>query len=350
MPSTNLRIVSLIPSATEIVTELGYGNYLVGRSHECDFPAFVQSLPVCTAPKFDPVGTSRQVHERVSELLLSALSVYKVDTDLLTQLQPTHIITQAQCEVCAVSLSDVEQAVTALTLNPQTSIPQTPIKVISLQPQRLADLWTDMVRVATMLNPKQSDLEQASVTATISSLRSRLPSQVASDEIRPSHVLSSGTPKQVIAHSAQPLAKRSYSKATRPKVVCIEWTDPLMAAGNWVPELVELAGGIDVCGKAGEHSDWMKWETLKATDPDIIIVMPCGYDMAQTQQATVEMAKYPDWSNLKAVKNNQVYLTDGNRYFNRPGPRLVESYEILAEIIQQKVVDEQRQPRGWEKF
>lgn len=332
-PAVDLRIVSLIPSATEIVAKLGYGDYLVGRSHECDFPASVQALPICTAPKFDPVGTSRQIHERVSELLISALSVYKVNTDLLAQLRPTHIITQAQCEVCAVSLSDVEQAVTALA-----SVEKTPIKVISLQPQRLADVWADMARVAKALDPTQADLTIATV---VDPLRSRLPLHLSS----PKHS------EQAIAQSIQTQTQAQSSQSTVVcKVVCIEWSDPLMAAGNWVPELVALAGGTDICGKAGEHSDWMSWEALKAADPDIIIVMPCGYDIAQTRQATTEMAAHPDWHSLKAVQNNRVYLTDGNQYFNRPGPRLVESYEILAEIIQHKAVSHQRQPLGWERF
>ncbi len=317
----DLRIVSLIPSATEIVAKLGYGKYLVGRSHECDFPAFVQSLPICTEPKFDPVGTSRQIHERVSELLISALSVYNVKTDLLAQLRPTHIVTQSQCEVCAVSLSDVEQAVKALidaAATDNLSSTLAPVQIISLQPERLADVWTDMARVAAALSHNQT----SSATAVINGLKSRLPSAVAT------------------AEGSQP----------RPNVVCVEWSDPLMAAGNWVPELVTLAGGADMCGKSGEHSDWMSWETLKTADPDMIIVMPCGYDIAQTRQATTEMATHPYWSTLSAVRHNRVYLTDGNQYFNRPGPRLVESYEILSEIIQQRAVDRQRQPLGWERF
>ncbi len=123
-----------------------------------------------------------------------------------------------------------------------------------------------------------------------------------------------------------------------------------MAAGNWVPELVSIAGGWDCFGKPGEHSDWMSWDELTSTDPDIIVVLPCGYDLAQTRQATEEMAKHPSWSQLKAVRTQNVYLTDGNQYFNRPGPRLVESGEILAEIIQKKAVNAQRRPRGWQNW
>ncbi|MGB7248611.1 MAG: cobalamin-binding protein [Phormidesmis sp.] len=313
MDTTDLRIVSLIPSATEIVAKLGYGRYLVGRSHECDFPAAVRSLPVCTEPKFDPVGTSAEIHQRVSELLASALSVYRVNTAVLADLQPTHIVTQAQCEVCAVSLSEVEQAVASLV-----GIAPDQIQVISLQPERLADIWTDMARVADALD--SSTAGQAAATATIEQLKARI--VVAGRE------------------NASPV----------PKVACIEWTEPLMAAGNWVPELVNLAGGDDCLGKAGAHSEWMSWQELAAADPDIIVVMSCGYTLAQTRKATMEMAAKPEWSTLKAVRSGRVYVTDGNQYFNRPGPRLVESWEILTEIIQQLPPNSDRQSAGWERF
>lgn len=316
-----LRIVSLIPSATEIVDCLGYGQYLVGRSHECDFPASVRNLPICTEPKFDPHGTSREIHNRVTDLLTSALSVYRVNTELLAELAPTHIITQAQCEVCAVSLSDVEQAANALVFEkaPATQSLQTqPLQIVSLQPNHLSDVWEDIQRVDTTL----SSGSNGTASSVIESLQQRL------------RAITSTPPNFSIP----------------PTVACIEWSDPLMAAGNWVPELVKLAGGNDCFGIAGTHSAWMSWEDLSAANPDIIIVMPCGYDLATTRQATEEMSAQAAWSQLNAVKNNQVYLTDGNQYFNRPGPRLVDSGEILAEIIQGKPVNAQRASIGWEKF
>ncbi len=309
-----LRIVSLIPSATEIVAKLGYERFLVGRSHECDYPPAVRSLPICTEPKFDPIGTSAEIHGRVSDLLASALSVYRVKTSVLAELRPTHVITQAQCEVCAVSLSDVEKAVTDLVT--AGSLEAEAIQVVSLQPERLADVWTDMARVAAALDDSAKNKESA--TAIIERLKKRLQPTEASEP--------------------------------RPKIACIEWTEPLMAAGNWVPELVAIGGGIDCFGKAGAHSEWMTWEALAAANPDVIVVMPCGYDMAQTRQATKELAAHAEWSQLKAVKNKRVYLTDGNQYFNRPGPRLVESGEILAEIIQGKPSNPNRQPPGWESL
>ncbi len=311
-----LRIVSLIPSATEIVASLGYGQYLVGRSHECDYPNVVQSLPICTEPKFDPVGTSEEIHGRVTELLTSALSVYRVKTEILADLRPTHIITQAQCEVCAVSLQDVEQAVTELVAADGSGDFQA-IQVVSLQPERLADIWTDMSRVAEALDSSPASRQLA--TNKIDQLKSRIVSIGYQSDRQP-----------------------------RPTVACIEWTEPLMAAGNWVPELVQLAGGDDCFGKSGVHSDWLTWAELAIANPDIIVIMPCGYELAQTRQAATEMAAHAEWHQLSAVKNKRVYVTDGNQYFNRPGPRLVESYEILVEIIQAQRVDHTRSPQGWE--
>ncbi|MEO0541770.1 MAG: cobalamin-binding protein [Cyanobacteria bacterium P01_A01_bin.105] len=292
---TPLRIVSLIPSATEIVAALGYGSALVGRSHECDYPHKVQTLPACTAPRFNPEGTSRAIHDRVTELLTSALSVYEVKVSTLAQLRPTHIITQAQCEVCAASLDEVQKAVECgLETQPQ---------VISLQPQVLADIWADLERVATALDPQDG---QARASRVIHALQQRL------------------------QHCTQPLS----DLPPHPTVACIEWTDPLMAAGNWVPELVTLAGGHCLFGKIGQHSPWLQWDELLAADPDLIVVMPCGYDLLKTQKAVEALSQDPHWADLRAVRNYRVYLTDGNQYFNRPGPRLVDSVEILAEILQ----------------
>lgn len=309
----DLRIVSLIPSATEIVAQLGLGQYLVGRSHECDFPAPVQALPVCTEPNFEPVGSSAEIHQRVSDLLQAALSIYRIKTDVLTQLQPTHIVTQAQCEVCAVSLSEVEAAVAELT--------QVEAQIISLQPTTLADVWADMHRVAEQIAPEKNRKENLA-EAAIAPLQARVQAC-----------------RQQFASSAHP-----------PTVACIEWTEPLMGAGNWIPELVKLAGGRALFGEVGQHSDWLSWPDLLAADPDMIVVMPCGYDLPQTRQATRLLAQNPSWPKLRAVQEGQVYLTDGNQYFNRPGPRLVDSLEILAEILHPALAQPRYKTVGWEPF
>ncbi len=295
------RIVSLIPSATEIVAALGLTASLVGRSHECDYPPQVQSLPVCTAPNLDPQGTSRQINDRVEDLLQAALSIYRIDLDLLEELQPTHVITQAQCEVCAVSLSEVEIAIAQFT--------RTTPQVISLEPRILNDVWQDIQQVAAKLEVDAEPL--------LTELKARL--EVC----------------------------RRRSPVKRPSVACIEWTDPLMAAGNWVPELVDIAGGRNLLGRTGQHSPWLDWEALITANPDIIVLMPCGFDLVQTRKAAQDLIQHPQWQQLQAVQTQQVFLTDGNQYFNRPGPRLVDSAELLAELINPAPTPVY-QGQGWE--
>ncbi|MEM6836561.1 MAG: cobalamin-binding protein [Cyanobacteria bacterium P01_C01_bin.120] len=303
-----LKIVSLLPSATEIIHALELTDYQVGRSHECDFPQSIASLPPCTAPKFNPQGTSREIHDRVTDLLQSALSVYQVKTDVLEALQPTHIVTQAQCEVCAVSLPEVETAVATLT--------GVPPQILSLQPNSLAEVWADLRRVAIALLGVTGE---ARANEAIAALQSR------------------------IQHCRQQVSGVSH----RPTVVCIEWPDPLMTAGNWVPELVTLAGGFPLLAKAGQHSPWITWNDLVKADPEVIILMPCGYDMATAAQESQSLLQHPYWSLLRAVKTDRVYIADGNQYFNRPGPRLVDSLEILVEILHPDWRSPQYEEQGW---
>ena len=303
----HLNIISLIPSATEIVALLGLTDRLLARSHECDYPPQVQDLPICTAPKFNPEGTSLEIHDRVTHLLQTALSVYEVKTDILSQLQPTHILTQAQCEVCAVSLADVEQAVATL-------MPTQP-QIISLQPNTLADVWADIERVGQVLG--------VTVEAPLSQLQQRVEACIQ--------------------------VTQSIPEADRPTVACIEWADPLMAAGNWIPELVQMAGGKSLFGTIGQHSPWLQWEELVAANPEVIILMPCGYGLDRTQQDLDHLAQQPQWATLQAVQTEQVYITDGNHYFNRPGPRLVDSLEILAEILHPDRLQYGYQGRGWRR-
>ena len=278
------RIVSLISSATEIVYALGAGDWLVGRSHECDYPPEVLALPVCSTPSFAVSGTSPEIDAQVKDRLRNALSIYEVNNLQLHQLQPTHILTQTQCEVCAVSLKDVERSV-ALQLLSQP-------KIISLQPNCLADVWNDIraIALSLLLDPEP----------LLTQLKARMPP-----------------------------VERSY----RPTVACIEWLNPLMAAGNWVPELVELAGGHNLFGEAGKHSPWMTWLELQEADPDIIIAMPCGFDEYRTRREMHWLEEQTGYADLSAVRNRQVYTVDGNAFFNRPGPRLAESYEQLKLIL-----------------
>ncbi len=299
------RIVSLIASATEIVCALGFEGQLVGRSHECDYPASVEQLPTCSTSKVNVDAASREIDDQVRTIVAEGLSVYRVDPDLLNELAPTVIITQTQCEVCAVSLKDVEQAVCKLV----RSRPD----VVSLEPMALGDIWRDIRTVASTLgNPGRGE-------ALVNDLTTRL------DRIQ----------------------ARAASRGDRPSIACIEWIDPLMIAANWVPELVECAGGMNLFGVAGKHSDYLGIEQLTAVDPDVLAVMPCGFDIERAGREMLPLAARPEWSRLSAVKGGRVAITDGNQYFNRPGPRVVESAEILAELLHPETCDFGHRGYGW---
>ncbi|GJL51235.1 MAG: cobalamin-binding protein [Nitrospirales bacterium] len=299
------RIVTLIPSATEMVCALGLENQLVGRSHECDFPPSVTHLPICTEPKFEVNGTSHEIDTRVKNLLGNALSVYRVFPDVLQDLQPDVIVTQTQCGVCAANLQDVELALDSwLGKRPA---------IISLQTTDLSGVWNDLQAVALTL--KQETQGQK----VLNSLQTRM----------------------------QAITQHANSLNHSPRVACIEWMDPLMAAGNWVPELVEMAGGSSLFGKAGLHAPWITWEALLQADPDIILVLPCGFSLSQIQEHFHTLTSNPEWNQLRAVQMRQVYATDGNQYFNRPGPRLVDSLEILAEIFHPQIFNFHHQGTGW---
>lgn len=290
--STQPRIVSLLPSATEILHILGLTPFVVGRSHECDYPAEISDRPICTSARLNSNKPSAAIDQDVKTLLNSALGIYDIDIDQLKALQPTHIVTQDQCDVCAVTFADVEAAVATLA-DPR---PQ----VISLQPSTLNEVWTDMERVADALTVETSP--------TIAQLQQR------------------------VAQVQKTVATMAVSQ--RPKIATIEWIEPLMGGGNWVPELVELAGGHNLFGTVGQHSPYLAWDTFLGAEPDVIVVMPCGFDLERTrQEMTAALAQEPRWQQLRAVQEGRLYLTDGNAYFNRPGPRLVDSLEILLEIL-----------------
>lgn len=302
-----LRIVSLIASATEIVHALGLSPYQVGRSHECDHPPSVLALPVCTEPTFPVAGSSAEIDRLVKERLASLASIYTVDPLVLDSLRPTHILTQTQCKVCAVSLQDVERALAG-------SLGARPA-VVPLEPNSLADIWSDIRRVAHSCNiPAQGD-------ALVAQLQSRIAA----------------------------ISITAHSQPSRPRVACIEWHEPLMAAGNWVPELVHLANADNLFGEPGRHSPWMTWDQLTAADPDVIVTMPCGFDLPRTQAELHWLTGNPAWPKLKAVQTGQVYLVDGNRYMNRPGPRTVESLQILAEILHPAAFPPYLQHTAWQK-
>ena len=284
------RIVSLLPSSTEIVCALGLRERLVGVSHECDYPADVVGLPALTEPKLDPHGTSGDIDLRVREIVQEGLSIYRLRTDALQELQPDVIVTQDQCEVCAVSLSDVESAVRSfLTLD---------VSVVSLRPGKLSDIWADIRNVAEVAG-RQKNAEKL-----IRNLQGRLQK-----------------------------VKEKTRHMRRPRVACLEWLNPLMVAGNWIPELVDIAGGEYGLVDAGAHTPPITWDVLAAYRPEVLVITPCGFPIPQSQLDLPQLMAHPLWQTLPAVQKNRVYVADGNAYYNRPGPRIAESAEILAEML-----------------
>ena len=302
------KIVSLLPSATEIVCALGLEKNLVGRSHECDYPETAKQLPICSEANFPDNMSSMDIDVKVKEILADALSVYTVNSEQIKQLSPDVVITQAQCEVCAVSLKNVEQALENY-LDKEAYI-------VSLQPNSLDDIFKDIITVANALDvPKQGNILVEELQERIDIIRHKL---------------------KYIDH--------------KPTIACIEWLEPMMVSGNWIPELVSIAGGVSILAEAGKHSPYISWADIHLQDPEIIIVMPCGFSIERTMKEMDVLLHLPGFEDLKAVKNNRLYIADGNQYFNRPGPRIVDSVEILAEIINPKQFIFGYEGNGWIKF
>ncbi len=285
------RIVSLLASATDMIYALGLIDNLVGISHECDYPHQIKKLPVCTKPKFLTDGSSYEINERVKAVLENSLSVYKVDKEILETLQPTHIITQTQCHVCAVSFADLKEITDqTISSNPQ---------IISLKPNSLEDIFNDIQNLGDNL---QTGTKARQI---VDDYRSQI---------------------KAIANSSKKL-KSSY------KVSLIEWLNPLMISSNWMPELLNMLNLNYNFAKPGQHSQIIQIEQLLDYNPDFIIICPCGFSLDKTINEFPDLLNQPGFKNLTAYQQKNIYLADGNNYFNRPGPRIVETVQILAEIV-----------------
>jgi iron complex transport system substrate-binding protein len=302
------RVVSLLPSATEIICALGAQDRLVGRSHECDVPATVQQLPVCSRPRTAMQGSSAQIDGKVRDLVRQGLSVFEVLTEQLQDVKPDLIVTQTQCAVCAVSHAQLQAALCEWT----GSEPE----ILSLEPNALRDVFADIQKVANALQ-----LEQAG---------QRLRAQMRG------HM--------------RAIDSEANGIAGAPTVVCLEWIEPLMVAGNWVPELVDFAGGDNRLGKPGEHSAWIEWQQVLDEDPDVLVIMPCGFDLGRSSVEARRLFSLPGYDQLSAVRGDQVFVVDGHNYFNRPGPRLLQSLEILVEIFHPDRFDFGHSGRAWAKL
>jgi iron complex transport system substrate-binding protein len=285
-----MRICSLLPSATEILYALGLGDSVVGVTHECDFPPEASKKPALIRPRVDPHAAAGEIDRQVSELVARGESIYAVDAELLRSLEPDLIVTQDLCHVCAASPDDLATALTRLSKNP---------RVLTLTPHSLADVWSD-IRKAGDVTQRRREAQGLAIT---------LEQRVAGIEAQASQ------------------AKR------RPRALCLEWLDPYYVGGHWVPEMVTKAGGEDVLGRAGEPSFRVSGEQIAASGAEIIVVMPCGFNVERTV-AEYRIANFPDgYMNLPAVRERRVFAVDANSYFSRPGPRLAEGVALLAHLF-----------------
>ncbi|HXU28957.1 MAG TPA: cobalamin-binding protein [Thermoanaerobaculia bacterium] len=277
-----------MPNGTEILFALGAGDQVVGVSHECDFPLAARERPIVTGSALAADLAPAEIDRAVSAQVGNGLSLYTIDEALLARLDPELIVTQELCPVCAVSTEQVEGALAPL--------PQCP-DVLSLDPRRLADVFADIRSVGEKIGREQEAAD------LVDGLEARLAKLHAG------------------------------AGAQRPRVLALEWLEPPFAGGHWVPEMIEAAGGIDVAAQPGDGSRRMTWDEVAALDPDVLVVMPCGFDEAGARAQIERIAGTPEWSSLRAVREGKVYPVDANGCFSRPGPRLVDGIERLAEIF-----------------
>ncbi|MBV8844217.1 MAG: ABC transporter substrate-binding protein [Bryobacterales bacterium] len=280
-----MRIVSLLASGTEIVCALGLGDFLVGRSHECDNPGWVRSLPQCSEPAFDISVSSRDIDTEVNRRIRSGEPLYTIHHDRIAELHPDVIIAQRHCEVCAIT--------------PRDLTPEVRAKVIPLSAFSLQDIFESIHQIA-----RGGGVPEQRAEEVICDQRKRL------DRVR-----------------------RVTEGLRRPTVVVLEWTDPLFSMGNWGPELVEIAGGEPLLAAKGQYSRAIPAEQLREADPEVLIVAPCGFDRERSQAEEAVLEKLPWWSELRAVKNGRVVFEDGNLYFNRSGMTITRTAEIIAAIL-----------------
>lgn len=284
-----MRIVSLLPSATEIVCALGLGDRLVGVTHECDHPPFVRGLPRVTKTLIPTDAASAAIDALVRDRLRTRRALYTLDLPVLESLRPDLIVTQALCDVCAVAEAEVQAAACALPGRP---------RVVNLEPTTLAEVLASLGTVADAAGvPERAEVVLAELQRRIDRVRGRV------------------------------------ADRPRPRVVLLEWIDPPFSCGHWSPELVALAGGDEAIGRPGERSRTLAWDEVVAAQPDVLVIACCGYTADRTREDLPILERQPGWADLPCVRSGRVHVVDGSAYFSRPGPRLVDSLEILAGLL-----------------
>ena len=287
-----MKIVTLLPSATEIVCALGLEESLVGVTHECDYPPSVKSLPQVTRTLIPHDASSSEIDALVRERLQTQAALYTLDMPTLERLRPDLLVTQALCDVCAVAEAEVTEAACRLPGRPQ---------VLNLEPMSLEDVFTTLIMVGEATGTKEKAQE------VVSNLRQRVQGVEARTQAIP--------------------------QQARPRVAFLEWIDPIFNGGHWNPTLIAMAGGVDVLGNAGQPSRTMSWQQVLDSQPDVLFIACCGFTAERTLQDIPLLQQQPGWGDLPCVRSAQVYVTDGNAYFSRPGPRLVDGLEILAHTL-----------------
>ena len=304
-----MRIVSLLPSATEIVCAIGLQDELVGITHECDWPPSALGRPVMTRSVFDFEGTpSRTVNEIVGAAVHGGSSLYALDEQALAAAQPDLIVTQELCRVCAVSYRDVNEVARAI---------DTRIRVVSLEPTSIEGIFNTITTIGAM-----TESEDAAVDL-VEALRARL----------------GAIERKVL--------KRREGGFAPPRIVGLEWLDPPFAVGHWVPEQIRRAGGWDLLGEAGERSVETTWRAVGEVDPEMLVLMPCGYDLAGTVDEWERVPRPSTWDDIEAVRRGQIFAVDGSAYFSRPGPRVIDGIELLAEIFDPDAFVDVAPPGSW---
>jgi iron complex transport system substrate-binding protein len=298
-----MRLASLLASATELVCALGAGDRLVARSHECDYPEWVRRLPMLSRPTFEVEGPSDEIDRRVRELVQASRPLYEIDEALLAELAPDVLITQTHCEVCAVTPGDVARGILGSVSRRQ---------VVALRTGTLEGILEGFRDVAEVIGCAEEGAH------LVGEIRARLTS-----------------------------VREQVRSLPSPTIACLEWIDPLFPMANWGPELVECAGGTPLLAAAGSHSAAVEWEAVRHADPDVLLVAPCGFGIERTLAEMPRLAARPGWRDLRAVRAGRVFVADGNLYFNRSGPSVFETVDLLAEILHPEAFPPTRRGQWW---
>jgi iron complex transport system substrate-binding protein len=302
--ASNKRIVSFLPSATEILYEIGADSQIIGVTHECNYPQDAKSKPKVINSSFDAsTMTSKEIDNKIVELFSNGKDIYIINEEILKELKPDIIVAQGICEVCSPFTKEINRAISVLEYNPE---------VIVLNPRNISEILHNITEIATNIGKINEGKNLVKIL------------------------------EKKINRIKKIAELKTTKKDDLPKILCLEWIDPFFTAGHWVPEMVQIAGGINGLSKSSEQSRRASLEEIKKFDPDKIILMPCGFNVDRTikeYKSTTTLNNNHEWNNLRAIKNNELYTVDAGSYFSKPGPRTINGIEILAKIISPKEFD-----------